>query len=169
MSGIVCAMLLPGAVSSHSLGVSLEATDGQNLIDIGYDPIELTDGTSAVFDMSLKKVDTREAVDFHHVWVRVVQERQTVLATGVARQELGPTTLVYVFPSAGAYTLEVSYRAIDGTVIASSSFPLTVESSDSRSGGFWYMLGAGLLIVIGVVALAIRVIARRAAHSSNVL
>jgi hypothetical protein len=142
----VLSVLVPSFSGAHSLGVSLEAVDNGKLVDIGYDPPTLTAGASALFDISLRDPETKDIVDFHHIWVRMQKERQTMFATGVAFQPLGPTTLLYAFPHPGEYTLDVSYRTAEGDTIARASFPLIVEDQE-RGYAIWiaYALAAGLI------------------------
>lgn len=143
----VCAAAIAGAsfARAHFSGNSWEFLFGSYVIDIGYDADVFTQGSYVRFDFALKDEDTLEQADFSEVWVRVVEgERATQFATGVHRQSLGPTTLLYVFPRAGEYRLEASYRNASGKDIATTSFPIVVEAEPGMKLP-WYavaLLGA---------------------------
>lgn len=122
----ILAFSVPFAVSAHSLGSSFEATTSPYFIDIGYTPDVFEAGASARFEFELRDLATRDLFDYDHVWVRISRGREALLATGVAHQDLGPTTLLYEFAEPGEFSLDVSYRSGRMGEIATSSFPVTV-------------------------------------------
>ena len=145
---LVAAALLcaPLYVSAHSTGASWEQPVGTTyFIDVGYDPISITAGQSARFDFSLwsDTVKTKPA-KFDEVWTRVVsQDKNTLLATGIRRQPLGPTTLLYTFEQGGSYSLQVSFRTVTGDEIAAAVFPFTVSQTVPLA--YLFVIASGLL------------------------
>ncbi len=118
--------LFPGSVFAHASGASLYATTSPYVIDLGYDPAAAFAGESMRFDFVLASETTGGSAPYEQVWVRIKDERQTLLATGIVRQPFGPTTLLYVFAKPGIYTIQPSYRDKDGNELAGASFPFTV-------------------------------------------
>lgn len=121
--------------SAHSAGSSFEQRIGSYAVDIGYDATEFRAGQSVRFDFDLKDAETQKDIDFAQVWVRIVREKETLLATGIFHQPIGPTTLLYTFPEQGNYTLEASFRTQNGGEIAMASFPVAVALSSGA--GDW--------------------------------
>ncbi len=140
--------LLFGAlnVSAHGEGLSWEVTSGPHLIDVGYEPETFVAGRYIRFDLLLREPVSGEVLTMYdHVWVRIRKDKETLLATGIVRQALGPTTLLYTPDSAGDYALEVSYRDAEGEEVAEAELPFTVSSG---SGSFmvpWYVAVLGVL------------------------
>lgn len=120
-------------VDAHGLGASFEATSTPYIVDVGYDPVDFVAGYSSRFGLELLN-EARDILEYDHAWVRITREGVTVLATGIAKQSLGPTTLLYVFQTPGEYTLHVSYRT-EEDVLAEASFPIQVVE-DGRFGSF---------------------------------
>ncbi len=119
--------------SAHLFGASLTATSGPYTVDLGYDPADISTTIAERFDFLLWRgpADTGVPVEYDHVWVRLVHEKKTLLATGVRMQPFGPTTLLYLFKDSGSYTFDISFREADGDEIASAVFPLSVASEDA--------------------------------------
>ena len=147
-AGVALTFLTP-IVSAHSLGASFEATTTPYRVDVGYDPAEFMAGYASRFDFDLRE-ESGPVTEYDYVWVRITKEKQTLFATGIERQLLGPTTLLYTFDIPGNYTLHVSYR--QGTdVMAEASFAFTVVANDSgpmlpRDGLMGFGVGAAFSI-----------------------
>ena len=159
-------------VRAHALGASLEATSSPYFIDIGYDPLEFTTGFNSRFDFELRDL-SRDLLDYGHVWVRIAQGKRTVLATGIAHQSLGPTTLLYTFDQPGDYTLNVSYRE-GGDVLAEATFPLKVYPDPEEStvslaalAAFLGGLIAGAAVLWGAIRLKKRAVDRKKAAGAR--
>lgn len=152
---LIAALVPFSQADAHALGASFEATSTPYLIDVGYDPEVFETQRSARFDFELRDLESRDYVTYDHVWVRIIREKRTLLATGVRRQDIGPTTLLYLFGEPGTYMLEVSYRRIDGEEFASTSFPLTVVPGKDDFPTWWIVpsiialfVGAGISMVL---------------------
>lgn len=167
----VCAgtlvLLMAGNVSAHSSEVSFEATSTPYLIDVGYDPEEFMAGYASRFDFDLRE-ESGLITDYDYVWVRITKEKRALFATGIERQMLGPTTLVYTFNTPGDYVLHVSYRQ-GADVMAEASFTFTVLANDAgpvlpRDG----LMGFGGGTVFGIAAISIWLRLRRT-HMRGVL
>lgn len=128
---IMCS-ITPVVSFAHGDGASFEKQSGEYLIDIGYDPAPPVAGEATLFDFSLIRLADGNEVPYSHVWVRILDERKTVLASGLHWQEVGATTLLFAFPEDKTYTLESSFRTERGE-IASASFSVPVSpKSDTR-------------------------------------
>ncbi len=114
--------------SAHGEGKSWEYKAGHYLIDIGYDSDIFVAGNYVRFDFDLKDQKTLEPSAAAQIWVRILKNGEgTLLATGIHDQPVGATTLLYVFPEKGDYTLEASFRDDSGHDIATTSFPISVQ------------------------------------------
>ncbi len=133
------------SVFAHGTGASLEATSTVYLIDIGYDPVEFVAGSPSRFEFNLSK--DGDKVDYESVWVRIVENKKTKLATGISHDNFGKTTLLYDFARQGMYTLEASYRDASGE-IAKSSFSIPVLPPDDASKGTAFFVAA---TVVGII------------------
>lgn len=129
---IVFCAVFPSIVVAHGTGASFESESGPYVVDIGYEPEVFEAGEQSKFDFSLTREGEEQLAAFAQVWVRILQDGKTVFASGVHRQDFGPTTLLYTFPEKGGYELEASYRAQDGE-IASATFPISVAASGNSS------------------------------------
>lgn len=124
--------LIPFCVFAHSSGTSYEADVGEYHVDVGYDPPEIYSGDRIVFDFGTFTTIERDPVEFDYVWVRIRDAERTLLATGIAKAEFGPTSLLFVLPDdvVGELTVSVRYQQ-DGETLAETEFPLTVFSNKS--------------------------------------
>jgi hypothetical protein len=129
---------MPLIAQAHTTGAFWNAQDGPYTVDLGYDPASFTAGQYTRFDFLLWKgpADTGTSANFAQVWVRIMRTdgRSTLLATGIWKQPIGPTTLLYEFQEPGAYTMETSYRDADGNEIAVASFPISVAPPATSLG-----------------------------------
>ncbi len=146
----VCAVT-PRAAEAHVTGSSWQVPAGQYFVDVGYDPVAFVAGFYTRFDFNLKKTasttDVGDNIQFDEVWVRIKDANNTYLATGVRKESIGPTTLLYLFTTPGSYTLDASFRDANGNEIAAASFPITVGASASSANLYEYALYLGLLVV----------------------
>lgn len=147
---IIITLAIPVLLAAHGNGASFERQSGSYLIDIGYEPESPEAGQQIKFDFSLLRQSDGEEHPYSHVWVRVLQEDRTVFASGIHRQDIGQTTLLYVFEEEGEYVLEASYRNESGE-IASAKFPLTVAPADGAFVAEDDVLPALAGLVAGVV------------------
>ena len=147
------ASLVPLTLGAHSSGASFEEQKGEYTIDIGYDPVDPVAGDRLVLDFELWDGDKADEVPFTRAWVRIERDKKIVLATGVGKASVGPTTLLFVLPEPGDYSLMVRYENTDGPIVE-HVFPLTVREVESESGTQrQYMIAAllGGVIVFGVL------------------
>jgi len=164
--GIASALLVfsyGGIAYAHTTGASWNTVVGQYTADLGYDPATFAAGQYTRFDFLLWKgpANTGTPADFSQIWVRIVRDdNDTLLATGIWKQPVGPTTLLFEFTEPGSYKLEASYRDVDGNDIAVASFPITVAAGSSSSGTFLPLLIAILAFIAGGAAAVIVLRAR---------
>jgi hypothetical protein len=119
-------------VAAHSSGGSFIATTSPYVIDIGYDPAAFIEGEYSRFDFVLQNEAGKQA-PYSYVWVRIRKGTETLLATGLYKQQFGPTTLLYTFAWEGVYELDASFRDTDGDEIARAQFSITVLPSSDES------------------------------------
>ena len=126
-------LLIATPAHAHVTGASFTSTTTPYVVDIGYDPITFTAEESERFDFVLRDEKTGNPVPFDQVWVRITDGDNTLLATGLLNQSIGPTTLLYVFGGPGEYKLQPSFRNADGDEIAAATFPISVAASSDTS------------------------------------
>lgn len=132
---LMTSFIVPTFVASaHSLGASFEETVDGHVIDIGYDPPSPVAGDRLVFDLSLRELETRNIEHYKDVWVRVSQDDQLLLATGVAESSFGPTTLLLRIPdnAKGPLTVSVRFENADKS-LAETEFTIPVLPQESNS------------------------------------
>jgi hypothetical protein len=146
----------PISSSAHVTGAFFEKEVGNFIVDIGYDPEIIVARESSAFSFDLLDKTNRDPQEFTSIWVKIDKGEQTTLATGIARQSLGITTLLYTFPEAGEYELNVRYQSGDDS-IAEASFPIVVEEGEGGSlfGKFssQIIVGFSLISTIGAFIL----------------
>jgi hypothetical protein len=174
LSAVLYAIPLP--VSAHVTGASWETPAGTYTSDIGYDPVTFTAGVYTRFDFSLWNGTTTTdangivsgvSVDFSQVWIRIINQsdQETLLATGIWKQPVGPTTLLYEFTAPGTYKLEASYRDKDGNDIAVASQSITVEAAPAALSG--YAVPGGFFIIGLAIGAAGYALARRSRRGDS--
>ena len=148
---IVATLIIGGTMAyAHGLGNSLEQQVDDILVDIGYSVDEFTDDSSVVFDFEI--VDSeKEQIDFTDVWVRLVKDKSTVLATGVHNGRLGGAIMTYKFPEAGEYTLSARFQN-GKDAVAEAEFPLTVLQVQKEPIGSRALLFIVLAFIVGLLA-----------------
>jgi len=120
--------LAPVALFAHSTGVSLEKQVGDAVIDVAYEPIQPLSGDRLLFDFNLLQPVASTSIAFDYVWVRLEHEKKTLLATGIARADFGPTSLLYTLPDiSGDIQLHVRYQKA-GNPLAETSFLIPIQS-----------------------------------------
>lgn len=131
----VLVLLVLGVVQSahaHALGASFEAQVGEYLVDIGYDPDPPVAEDTLLLDLNLWREQNVSSADFDSAWVRLEQGGKTILATGVARPEFGPMTVLLKLPSEpGEAKLHVRFerKATTDWVVADTSFDFVIAPS----------------------------------------
>jgi len=138
---------------AHGDEASWEVVSGEYTVDVGYEPEEFVVGRSTRFEFNLKQGSGEEApsTPFAEVWVRLRGVDATYFATGVRKQELGPTTLLYAFGKPGHYTLEVSFRDEGGKEVAAASLPISVADGEKGAVSSGWLTYFVLGVVAGVV------------------
>lgn len=128
--GLLVLFFLPMMALGHGTGGSFEQKVGDYTVDVGYEPAAPQAGERLLLDFKLNSAADDTPIDFSDVWVRIEHDKDTLLATGVARTYLGPSTLLYVLPeSIDSATISVRYEKGDKT-LAESSFPLKILPAD---------------------------------------
>ena len=159
---VTCAIAAPA--SAHTTGVSLEKDLGTYRVDIGYKPAPLVSGDRAVFDFNLKQLPNLDSVSFDYVWVRVEYNKQTLLATGVARADIGPTSLLIALPNTikDAIVLNVRYQKGENA-LAETEFTVPITPQNTVPWGPIFALIMGICIG-ATAALGIRFVYPRRAE-----
>jgi hypothetical protein len=161
-------LLCTGVASAHVTGTSYEQVIGENRqykVDIGYDPDRVMAGERVVFDFNIKDAKTLQSVAFDDVWVRIIHNKQTLLATGLEHMAIGPTTLLYVVPENVEGEITVSMRFEEGdTSIAETEFSIPIEPPANAADRYKlsFMAGSiGLLIGAGIMYAFLRFVSRK--------
>ena len=121
-------VLVPVFAVAHSTGYSFEKKVGDHIVDVGYDTLQPVAGQRLLLDFTLR--DTASStVPFDYVWVRLDKDKQTLLATGIARAEFGPTSLLYVIPEGATGDLSITARFQSGDdALAETAFTIPVTA-----------------------------------------
>ena len=141
-------IIVPLVAFAHGDGASFERQVGDYIVDVGYEPENPQVGERLLLDLNILNAD-ESPQDFTSVWVRLEEGGGSVLATGVAKSAVGPTTLLMKMPSAGEFTLYARFE-LSGTVLAEASFSLSVgegEQSSSGNSDNWLLSALAGLIV----------------------
>lgn len=162
--GISLAVFLPLVfVSAHGTGESLEKAVGDYVIDVGYDTQVPQGGVPVHFDFQLFSNinQTREAVLFTNVWVRVMEDKNLLFAGWLAKPTFGLTGITYSFSKEGVYELTARFQNGDAT-LAEASFPFPVERGEGevRKSRFSKEVFFGLLVGLLIGAVAVKFIFR---------
>ena len=86
-------------ISAHVTGQTIENKVGDYLVDIGYDIKDITVGQSVTFDFNLLTPNKDKEILFSDVWVRVVDDHQTVFASGIHKAPLGKSGMIFTLPN----------------------------------------------------------------------
>ena len=95
---------------AHGTGVSIEKIVGEYLVDIGYTPEEVEEGTQVRFDFLLFENASGGEEEFTDIWVRIEKEGKLLFAGGIAKPVFGTTGLSYSFLDHGEYEVFVRYQ-----------------------------------------------------------
>ena len=141
-------LLMPFMLHAHGIGVSLEKTVDEYLVDIGYEPEELRAGEPVRFDFQLwnNDMENLRPMEFTAVAMKILdnENEEVVFETRIAKAPLGWTGMYVSFPEAGDYTLHATYQNGDEDV-TEASFPLSVEAAASM----WNPLAMSAILMMG--------------------
>lgn len=121
----------PQVLYAHNSGASLEKSVPPYIVDIGYDPVSPVAGDRLLFDFTL--VDAASStIPFDYAWVRIEKDKRTILATGIAKAEYGPTSLLYAIPDdlSGEVRLFVRYQR-DNESLAEADFTMMIAPKET--------------------------------------
>lgn len=131
---LLSALCVPLA-SAHVTGNYLERTVGEYLVDIGYDTFTILEKQTIVFNAALIKDAGSLEWDYapaDALWIQITPPHADVFRTFIPIKQPGPVNASYTFDEPGTYRLAV--RFLEGeTVLAETSFPLTVHSIASQT------------------------------------
>ncbi len=131
--GSLLFLLSFSVTSAHTSGLFIERFSGTYVIEVEYDTPVFRANEALRFGFLLEDITSREVKEFDHVWIRVIDTttKDRLMATGLAYQSIGPTTLLYMFTRGGEYTFDLSFRDAQGQDIATTSISLAVEETQS--------------------------------------
>lgn len=121
-------------VLAHSEGASFEQVVGDYLIDVGYDPEEITAGEPVRFDFELQDSSNEKETNFTNIWVRIEQGNKAFFAGSIARARFGLTGILYTFGEKGDYELFVRFEDDNGAIVE-TFFPVTVKNGSEENEG----------------------------------
>lgn len=135
-------------VGAHAGAFSYEEKVGTYYVDVGYTIEKPIGGDHLVFDFNLFEggsIDSAEAM-YDRVWVRISYEKEAFVATGVSRQPVGPTTLLFNVPKGWAGDMEVFVRYEKGPEsLAETTFTIPVLPGSTESA-----LTTGMPMFVGI-------------------
>ena len=143
---VVLLLALPLYVSAHGSGVSIERQVGEYLVDIGYSPSPIEELAEVRFDFSLRRLDGSHEEPFDRIWVRIEGGGRTFFASGIAKAEFGPTTLLFRFSQAGEHVLSVRYEN-NGEIVTELKEIFVVVPSEERKISSWYVVGCAVVTI----------------------
>lgn len=131
---ITCGLFSVGTpVSAHVAGASVEQVVDGRLVDIGYSPEVPRADEQIRLDFAIYKPDTREALPFTDIWVRIIDANDRLLfAGGLNKAEFGLTGLTYLFPTPGPYKVFARFSDGDTTVVEATA-EITIGAAVSGS------------------------------------
>lgn len=146
-AGLSLVAFLPiSGTSAHTSGLFFERQSGAYIIELEYDTPVFKAQEAIRFGFVLEDAGSRQAEEFDHIWIRIIdtESNDRLIATGLARQATGPSTLLYMFADGGSYSFAISFRDSQGQDIATTSIPLTVEETENK---FLPLMFIGLLVI----------------------
>ncbi len=147
--------LVSPKVFAHGTGQSVEKTDGDFTVDVGYDSpnAKPVAGEQVRFDFRLFQGNNRDAVNFSDIWVKFAKGSAIILAGRLARDEFIPPGILMTFPQGGDYELTVRFNQKD-SVLVETTFPLQVQKAIYEGGASSASSAKRrLLVEIGVIVL----------------
>ncbi len=156
-------------VKANGFGMTFDKVVGDYTVNVDYDASTgIYSGSPVQFAFQLFNKDRSQQLEFNNVWVSIIpadkgQFAQPVFAGSIAGSTFPPSGVTFVFPSAGSYTLSLSYEK-NNKAIAEATFPLEVQAGDTSTGqkGFFSFSSDVFKGALGVLALWLFVwIARR--------
>lgn len=126
-------------VKANGFGMTFDKVVGDYTVNVDYDASTgIYSGSPVQFAFQLFNKDRSKQLEFNDVWVSIIpvdkgQFTQPVFAGSIAGSTFPPSGVTFVFPSAGSYTLSLSYEK-DNKTIAEATFPLDVQAGDIAVG-----------------------------------
>jgi hypothetical protein len=144
---------LGGTTFAHGVLQSLSKTTDKYLIEVFYDPLDLSINGSTILNFYLRDNNAdKQNVAVTDVWLKISQGPIVVFSGPVAQREFGPPSVTYAFPKAGQYEILTRFQN-DGETLAEASFPLTVEEFEEKKSDL------PIKIIIGASGLVVGTIA----------
>lgn len=149
-------LLCTSVVLAHTSGNSYEEHKDGYLIDIGYTPEFLTQGTVSRFDFDAVHVASSSEKDvFTDIWVRVLHAEDVVFSGDIHNPEYGQAGLSMMLSEPGSYEMFVRFQNRGDEVVGTSFiFEVTTAddtSSNSNSKGVFILLSVfvGMMMCVG--------------------
>lgn len=141
-------LLTPFSAFAHGDAPSLEAQEGDYMMDIGYTP-ELAPNTDIEFDLDLFTSDPIDYADFSSVDVRVTRNGGEIAAGSIPNDEVHIPTFTVKFPEPGGYDIDIRYLDAANALIAAHTFHVEVPGDSTvmmrnAEDTLHYVLAAGL-------------------------
>lgn len=154
---MLSAYMMPHVASAHGTGLTITSTTSNYFIDVDYSAFIIYALETGRFDFRLFKDPERtEPVDFTQVWVRLIQdnetvEGETVFSGWISRAIFGSTGMSIQLPAAGTYRMTLRYNDGDNLIIE-ETLPFTVDPDPTRTvvtldRNFWIGLAGGAVLL----------------------
>jgi len=140
--------VLSFCVQAH-LDAGQDISKSGYIIDFGYTPSEISEGTSVNFALNLVNGTTEKPVEMDSVFTRISLGEKTVFA-GEIFPKNGSTSFSYTFQKSGSYNLYFEFRNAR-QVLEQHSFVVDAKSS-SRNKIYIYVIFSlvALMVFIGL-------------------
>lgn len=140
-------------IEAHGTEQSFEIKEGKYLVDIGYDASIIEAHTPIDFNFNVLTQENANPQTFNNIWIRVEEggdRKRTIFATGVSKPSFGLPTMIFTFPTEGAYTLYARFEDSGGTKIVEVETPIFVQkpTNDETTKAPWL-----LFVLVGCVGL----------------
>ncbi len=157
--GPLVALCIVTKANAHIGGASLEARDGEYLVDIGYNAITLAPNQETIFNFTL--IQNPGSLDWDYVpytSVKVVmKEPESVFEKDLPVEPPLTSFLVYTFPEAGEYAFTTIFNDANGE-LARATFPLTLKSPGAFTLQAAKAIPIAAMIVSTIVTLLVLII-----------
>lgn len=140
-------LLSPVSALAHGDAPSLEAEEGNYLIDIGYEDLRANDDIE--FDIDLFTADPIDYADFTTAFIRVTRDGTELVSGAVENDQVHIPVFTVNFPEPGGYDMDVRYLNADDSLIVAHTFHLEVPGTSTvmlrdADNALHYVIATGL-------------------------
>jgi len=135
--------LTPTTVFAHGTLQSLNKTTDKYILDVFYDPLDLSINGSTILTFYLKDISTKQDVPITSIWVKIAEGQKILYSGPVGPRSFGPPAITYAFPKAGQYEISARFEKDDQT-LEEGTFALTVNEFEKKKSDLPVKMGIGV-------------------------